>query len=75
VEVDPEVGTLILVSARQEAILEITGAGQVVSAFHFGSRRHPQPEGISFLPDRTLLLADERQDGRARLTAYSRGPR
>ena len=75
VEVDPEVGTLILISARQEAILEITGAGQVVSAFHLGSRRHPQAEGISFLPDRTLLLADERQNGRARLTAYSRGPK
>jgi uncharacterized protein YjiK len=75
VEVDPEVGTLILISARQEAILEITGAGQVVSAFHLGSRRHPQAEGISFLPDRTLLLADERQDGRAHVTAYARNPR
>ncbi len=75
VEVDPEVGTLILVSARQEAILEITAAGQVVSAFHLGSRRHPQTEGISFLPDGTLLLADESQDGRAHVTAYSRRPR
>ena len=72
---DPEVGTLILVSARQEAILEITAAGQVVSAFRLGSRRHPQAEGISFLLDGTLLLADESQDGRAHITAYSRVPR
>ena len=75
VEVDPDVGTLILISARQEAILEITGAGQVVSGFRLGSRRHPQAEGISFLPDRTLLLVDERQDGRAHLAAYARSPR
>jgi uncharacterized protein YjiK len=74
VAVDPEVGTLILISARQEAILEITGTGEVVSAFRLGSRRHPQPEGISFLPDRTLLLADERQDDRAHVTAYARSP-
>ena len=70
VEVDPQTGSLILISARQESIIEITPRGRIVSGYHLGSRRHPQPEGIAILPDGTLLLADERQRGRAHLTAY-----
>ena len=72
VEADPDTGMLILTSAREEAILEITSSGEVVAGFRFGSRRHPQVEGIGFLPDGTLLLSDERQSNRAHITAYSR---
>ncbi len=75
VEVDPESGSLFLISARQESIIQITTSGRVISGFHLGSDRHPQAEGISVLPDGTLLLADERQQGRAHLTAYARLPR
>jgi uncharacterized protein YjiK len=70
--VDPETGFLILISARQESIIEITPGGRIVSGFHLGSDQHPQAEGIAILPDGTLLLADERQRGRAHLTAYVR---
>ncbi len=75
VEVDSETGLLLLISARQESIIEITAEGRIISGFHLGSNRHPQPEGISILPDGTLLLADERQRGRAHITTYSRSPR
>jgi len=79
VEVDRETGSFFLISARQESIIQVTPDGRVVAGFHLGSDRHPQAEGIALLPDGTLLLADERQqDGRqeerAHLTAYSRGP-
>ncbi len=74
VEVDPETGSLILISARQESIIEITAEGRIISGFELGSSRHPRAEGISILPDRTLLLADERQRGRAHITTYSRRP-
>ena len=70
--VDPETGGLVLISARQESIIHVTTDGRVLSGFRLGARRHPQAEGISFLPDGTLLLADERQDDRANVTAYSR---
>lgn len=73
IEVDPATGTLILVSARDEAIVEIRPDGTVLSGFRFGASRHPQAEGVTFLPDGSLLLADESQGGRARLTRY--GPR
>lgn len=74
VEVDRETGSFFLISARQESIIQVTPDGRVVAGFHLGSDRHPQAEGIALLPDGTLLLADERQQGRAHLTAYSRGP-
>lgn len=72
VEVDRETGSFFLISARQESIIEVTTSGRIISGFHLGSDRHPQAEGITLLPDGTLLLADERQRGRAHLTAYSR---
>ena len=74
VEVDPETGSLFLISARQESIIQVTPSGRIIAGFHLGSDRHPQAEGIAVLPDGTLLLADERQQGRAHLTAYSRRP-
>jgi len=75
VEVDPETGSLILISARQESIIEITAEGRIISGFHLGSNRHHRVEGISILPDGTLLLADERWERRAHITTYSRRPR
>jgi len=63
-------GSLILVSASREAILEVDREGRVLSGRELSRRRHPQTEGIAFGPDGTLFLADERNDGRPRLTAY-----
>ena len=74
IEVDPATGSLILISAREETIVEITPSGQLLSGFHLGSKRHPQAEGIGFLPDGTLLLADERRSNRAHITAYAPRP-
>jgi len=74
VEVDPATGHLILVSARDEALVEISPAGRVVAGVRLGSSRHPQAEGITLTSDGTLLLADERRDRRARLTRYAPKP-
>jgi uncharacterized protein YjiK len=74
IEVDPRTGNLILISAQDESILEMTPAGLVVSGFRFDSSDHPQAEGVSLLPDGTLLLADEAQGRRAHLTTYAPRP-
>lgn len=62
--------SLILVSAAHEAIVEVDREGRVLSGRELSRNRHRQTEGIAFGPDGTLLLADERNDGDAHLTAY-----
>jgi uncharacterized protein YjiK len=74
VAVDPETGHLVLLAARQEQILEITPAGEVVSVFRLSKSRHPRPEGLEIAPGGTLLMADERDEADARLTLYERRP-
>jgi uncharacterized protein YjiK len=68
--VDPG-GSLILVSAVVEALVEVDRRGVVLSALPLSRDRHPQPEGLAFTRDGALLLADERNDGSARLTVYA----
>ncbi len=70
IALDPNTGTLILVAAREEAILEISTEGRVISALRLSRRRHPQAEGAAFGPDGTFYLADERNGRPPRLTAY-----
>jgi uncharacterized protein YjiK len=70
IAVDPS-GTLALVSARAEAILEIDRLGTVIDAARLARDRHPQTEGIAFGPDGSLYVSDERNGGDARLTGYA----
>ena len=76
IALDPATGTLVLVAAREEAILEISPEGRVIAALQLSQGRHPQVEGVAFGPDGTLYLADERNGRDARLTAYrsAQGP-
>jgi uncharacterized protein YjiK len=70
IALDPS-GTLVLVSARAEAIVQIDRRGTVIDAARLARDRHPQTEGIAFGPDGNLYLSDERNGGDARLTVYA----
>jgi hypothetical protein len=72
IEVHPETGSLFLVAARQEAIVELSSKGEILATKELKKKRHPQPEGITFLPDGRLVIADEGQGGRGTLTFYPR---
>ncbi len=72
IDVDPATGTLVLVAAREEAIVEISREGRVLSVFGLGRGRHPQAEGIAFGPQGRLFVADEGHGRRAHLTVYGR---
>jgi len=68
--VDPS-GTLILLSASREAIIEIDRSGRVLAGRRLSSERHRQPEGLALGPDGTLYIADEGDGRRARVTLYA----
>jgi uncharacterized protein YjiK len=70
IEVHPETGSIVLVAAQEEALLEFTPQGRLLAARELKKRDHPQPEGLAFLPDGTLVLADEGQGSLGRLTRY-----
>ena len=70
IEVHPETGRLILVSAQEEAVVELSPEGRLLGGRKLHKKTHPQTEGIAFLPDGTMLLADEGQGKKGRLTRY-----
>lgn len=65
-------GHLILVAARQRALLELTPQGTLVQAFRLPDARvHPQMEGVVMAATGALIIADEGNRGRGRLSVYS----
>ena len=71
IEVHPETGALILVAARQEAMVELSSEGEILATRELKRKDHPQPEGLAFLPDGSLILADEGQGKRGTITRYT----
>jgi uncharacterized protein YjiK len=72
IEVHPQTGSLILVAAREEALLELSPDGVILATEQLKRKQHPQPEGLAFLSDDSLVLADEGQGKRGTITRYPR---
>ncbi|MFH1763971.1 MAG: SdiA-regulated domain-containing protein [Gemmatimonadota bacterium] len=70
IEVHPQTRSLILVSASEEALVELSPLGEILGTKKLKRKDHPQPEGVAFLPDWTLILADEGQGKRGTITRY-----
>ena len=71
IAVSPRNGNLLLVAAKQKALLEITMAGDLVKVFTLPMQRyHRQTEGIALFANGTLILADEGGNKRGRLGVY-----
>lgn len=71
IEVDTATGHILLVAAQEEAILEFSPQGALLGGRTLHKGTHPQPEGIALAADGTILLADEGQGNRGRLTRYA----
>lgn len=72
IDVDPVTGNYLLVSGPERAVLELTPRGEVVGGASLPRKAHRQPEGIAFVGDSLLLIADEGVTGRGTLTTYRR---
>lgn len=67
----PITGTLFMIAAKQRLILELTMNGELIAIMHLAKKTHRQVEGISFLSNGLLILADEGEKRQARLSLYS----
>ena len=60
----------ILYSKGGPGIVEISNDGDIIGAAELKDKIHRQPEGIAFLNDEQLVIADEGAGKRAALTKY-----
>ena len=65
-------GHLLLLAGRQHALAELGRDGSIVAAVRLGKAYHRQPEGLTLSPDDDLIIADEGEEGRARIAVYRR---
>jgi hypothetical protein len=63
-------GHYLVLAAREHAIVELTGAGEVVAVASLRHHDHPQAEGLAVGADGALLVADEGAGRRGTLSVY-----
>lgn len=74
ITMDPRSGNLLIVAARQRALVELSRDGQLIDARNLPTgNRHRQAEGIEIGADGRLLIADEGGNHKARLAVYVPG--
>jgi hypothetical protein len=59
-------------AGRQQALIEVDRAGNIVAGVAISWDRHRQAEGLEIGPDLTLHIADERNRQDGRWTTYAR---
>lgn len=70
-EFDPATGRLILLAARENAMVELDPRGMLLAARGLG-QHHRQAEGATVLANGDLVIADEGGDARGLMTRYAR---
>jgi len=65
-------GHLLLLAGRQHAVAELNRDGSIVAVVELAKTYHRQPEGLTLSPDDDLIVADEGEEGRARIAVYRR---
>ena len=72
-DIDPVTGRLLVLSAFDAALAELSPEGELLAARALGSA-HIQAEGVAVLADGALAVADEAKDARPLLSRYPRIP-
>lgn len=71
IAVDPVSGSILIVAARQRAVVELDQNGRFVSAIMLSPAKwHRQAEGIEISASGQLIISDEGGRSKARLTVY-----
>jgi hypothetical protein len=66
-----EKGTLIIVSAKGHSAIEIDQRGRLIDRIKLDKEQHPQPEGLTLMPDGLLILSDEGPPGHGKISVYN----
>jgi uncharacterized protein YjiK len=61
IERNPVNGNFFVLSSNPPSVLELNPSGKILAAVRLNPKVNPQPEGITFLNDGTMLIADEGQ--------------
>lgn len=72
IEKHPVSGNFYIISANNKAIIEISPDGKILAAVKLDKKYHKQPEGITILPDGSLIIADEGNGGKGFITIINR---
>ena len=59
IERNPNTGTFFIIAANRNAILEISEHGELIDITKLPPILHEQPEGITFAPDKSLIISNE----------------
>lgn len=70
-EVDPDTGALIVVAARERALIFLARDGHVLGGVRLSHDHHRQPEGVAVGPDGSLYISDEGAGHHPKLTRYA----
>jgi len=70
IEKNPVNGNFFVLSSNPPSVIELNPRGKILAAIKLSSKTHPQPEGITFLNDGTMLISDEGQDKSGKITIY-----
>ena len=63
-------GTLMIVSAKGHSAIEIDLQGRLVDRIKLDKQLHPQPEGLTLMPDGRLIVSDEGPRGHGKISVY-----
>jgi uncharacterized protein YjiK len=67
---DPASGNYFVIAANGNAIIEMDKTGKILAYNPLPKKLHQQPEGITFLPDKTMVITNEGAEGKANMVLY-----
>jgi uncharacterized protein YjiK len=65
-----DLGRFMIVSAKGHSALEVDERGRLIDRVKLDKQVHPQPEGLTLMPDGRLVLSDEGTRGHGKISIY-----
>ena len=70
IEYNPNSETFFVIASEGNGILELSVEGEIINYMGLPGKVHKQPEGITFAPDKSLIISNEGRSGKGYLVIY-----